>query len=79
MALKVKADPNPKPKLKAESKSATPLQAVSPVQPEAALFCESGVEEGQLIGDFKPENLIQGLVMAEILGKPRSRSRGRRP
>jgi hypothetical protein len=81
MALKVKADanPNPKPKLKAESKSATPFQAVSPVQPEvlpqAVLSRESEVEEESLIGDFTPENLIHGVVMAEILGKPRSRGR----
>lgn len=76
MALKADANPNPKPKSKAESQSATPLQKVSPVQlPQTALSRESGVEEEPLIGDFTPENLIQGVVMAEILGKPRSRGR----
>jgi hypothetical protein len=85
MALKVKENPQSKSKTKAELKAVAPPQTVSPARPEggpqSALARESsqtGVEVGQLIDAFTPGNLIYGVVMAEILGKPRSRSWGRR-
>jgi hypothetical protein len=79
MALKVKTNSDSKPETKADPKSAASPQTVRPALPPlAALSHESSqtrMEMDHLIGNFDPKNLLQGIVMAEILGKPRSRGR----
>ncbi|MGD8401062.1 MAG: hypothetical protein PVH64_09030 [Bacillota bacterium] len=82
--MKVKTDLNLKlrPEKQAELKPAVAAPAVSPIIADPSAQARSG-EASQpcplkgLLGKFDSENLIHGIVMAEILGKPRCRGRRR--
>jgi hypothetical protein len=87
MVLKVKANSasKSKPKPKAESSAVGTKQTVNPTMPDALAQsaldhdpAQTPTEAVYLPGNFTPQNLVQGVVMAEILGKPRCRNWGRR-
>jgi hypothetical protein len=85
MVLKAKTNPKLIPKDQKQvigTTMAIPPEVTKPLMPETVSQpALSGVpvrtesSEVQLIGDFTPENLIQGIMMMEILGKPRCRGR----